>query len=112
MGPQLEVQILDECREDILRLPSRNLQRLVIQKIVDLKNRELEGAPLYSQGGRDLSDCRKLYVGANPAQRKPPYRIVYRLLPDETNPTILEVIVVGRREGLAAYDTAARRLGR
>lgn len=106
----LKLVILDECRDDIRDLPSRNLQRLVLQRIVDLKAGRLQGRPLRDQGGRDLSGCRKLYVGANPALRKPSHRIVYRLLPDEAHPSTLEVIAVGPRADLAAYRDAALRL--
>ena len=54
----------------------------------------------------DLSDCRKIYF--DKARR----RVVYRLVPDESEPKAVEIIVVGHRADLHVYYEAVRRLGR
>jgi hypothetical protein len=38
------------------------------------------------------------------------YRIVYRLLPNESQPTIIQVIAIGPRAELEVYKTAVARL--
>lgn len=43
-------------------------------------------------------------------QWRPPYRIVYRVLPGEEQPEKAQVIWAGRRDDLEVYRTAARRL--
>lgn len=63
----------------------------------------------------DLSDSRTLYVIDFDEQRvdcPPPYRIVYRLLPSEANPTKVQVIWAGPRDDGVVYSTAAKRLKR
>jgi hypothetical protein len=40
----------------------------------------------------------------------PPYRLVYRLLPDERNPEVAEVIWAGPRDDLEVYRVAVSRL--
>lgn len=63
----------------------------------------------------DLSDARTLYVidfDKTQVAWPPPYRIVYRLLPDEKTPERIQVIWAGERSDGIVYETAARRLGR
>lgn len=59
----------------------------------------------------DLSDCRKLYFDER-KDMPPRWRIVYRLLPDETQPRSVDIVSIGRRAHADAYLLAARRLGR
>lgn len=69
----------------------------------------------YMRGIGDLSDCRKLYVDVPPDQRPPGpkrYRIVYRILPDESRPRTVEMISIGLRADLGAYRRAVVRLNR
>lgn len=57
----------------------------------------------------DLTGCRRLRFdlpGAKPER----FRVVYRLVPDETDPDAVEVIAVGPRGGHAAYLAAVSRL--
>lgn len=73
---------------------------------------ELAGLPLDEHDSTgDLSDCRKIYFDLDP-NAKPRFRLVYRLLPDEENPTRVQAVSVGYRANLDAYVRAARNLGR
>lgn len=73
--------------------------------------KELENHPTLG----DLSGARTLYVidfAEQKVEWPPPYRIVYRLLPDEKTPEKVQVIWAGERRNGLVYETAARRLGR
>lgn len=81
----------------------------------------LQDRPLYGKELRnhptlgDLSDARTLYVidfAEKLVERPPPYRIVYRLLPNEKAPEKVQVIWAGERRYGLVYETAAKRLGR
>lgn len=83
--------------------------------------KHLAGAPFYgkpleaSPSTGDLTGTRSIYVidfAQTAIDWPPPYRIVYRVLPGERAPERVQVIWAGRRDDLAVYRTAARRLGR
>jgi hypothetical protein len=59
----------------------------------------------------DLSDCWKIYFDER-ADVPPRWRIVYRLRPNNDQPTSVEIISIGRRAYADAYLIAAQRLGR
>lgn len=101
------VVVRPEALDDIRRLGSSSLKLEVSMYLLRLERSPWLGQPLhdFSDTG-DLSDCRKLYVGDRT------HRIVYRLLPDESAPTTVDVIAVGERELLQVYVEAARRLER
>lgn len=101
-----------EFRNDIRRLPTANLQRRALQILADVAGGQNLGEQLedHSSVG-DLSDCRKMYFDET-CERKPRYRLVYRLLPDEVTAVEVEAIVVGLRAAMQVYVDAARRLGR
>lgn len=101
-----------EFRNDIRRLPTANLQRRALQILADVAGGQNLGEQLedHSSVG-DLSDCRKVYFDETD-ERKPRYRLVYRLLPDEVTAVEVEAIVVGLRAAMQVYVDAARRLGR
>jgi hypothetical protein len=112
----LPVEFLDDAAFDAVQaLPEPH--RDVAWDLLE----HLAGAPFYgkpldaSPTTGDLTDARSIYV-IDFAQQTiawpPPYRIVYRLLPGERAPERVQVIWVGRRDDLAVYRTAARRLGR
>lgn len=84
-----------------------------MQVFIDVSNGIIAGQPLGDRGSvGDLSDCRKVYFDINP-DRKPEYRLVYRLLADGTAQLVTaELVAVGRRAALDAYVRAAQRLGR
>lgn len=103
----VEVVPRPEVSDDLRNLGSRDLIREALQYIVDLRNKPFLGRPLENLPHiGDLSDCRKIFFD------EARYRIVYRLLPDEKNPTTVDVITVGPRAALGAYMTALTRLGR
>jgi hypothetical protein len=63
----------------------------------------------------DLSTCRKVAFGpdeidAAGRRRGPALRLVYRLLPSNTDLQQVEVLAIGRRRDLEAYALAAGRL--
>jgi len=75
--------------------------------MASLKDKPLLGQPLGDHPDvGDLSDCRKIYF--DKARR----RVIYRVVPDETDPKAVEIIVVGRRADFRVYYDAVRRLGR
>lgn len=101
-----------EFRNDIKRLPTANLQRRALQILADVATGENLGEPLEDHPSvGDLSDCRKVYFDET-EDRKPRYRLVYRLLPDEVTAVEVQAIVVGLRAAMQVYVDAARRLGR
>lgn len=112
MAGELRRAYREGFRQDILALPSRQLQKVALQIVVGVSKGRRRGRPLESRVATgDLSDCRKVYfdeVGTN----RPRFRLVYRLLPDEVEAVEVEAVAVGRREALAAYVVAATRLGR
>ena len=59
----------------------------------------------------DLSDCRKIYLDES-HDRSPRWRIIYKLLPDEQNAQVAEVIIIGPRASGEVYQEVMRRLGR
>lgn len=81
----------------------------------------LPGAPLQgewlTQHARtgDLSTCRKIAFGPDEVDAVgrrlgPALRLVYRLLPSNTEVQQVEILAIGRRRELEAYALAAERL--
>ena len=98
--------------DDVKKLPTVNLQRLALQKIIDVSIGTLVGIPLEDHAAiGDLSDCRKIYFDERD-DISPRYRLVYRFLPNEIQAVCVEAITVGERKLLEVYAEAARRLGR
>jgi hypothetical protein len=60
---------------------------------------------------RVLADCRRIVFDAPGWEGKPRYRLVYRNEPSDGTPDVVRLIAVGTRESLAAYRSAAARLG-
>ena len=60
---------------------------------------------------RILADCRRIRFDRPDWTEKPRYRLVYRNEPSDGAPAVARIIAVGSREALAAYRTAAARLG-
>lgn len=108
----VEVTFWPQVSEDFRRLPTDALRWMAKKHLVRLESepyfgRELTDHPLWG----DLSDCRKIYLDES-HERDPRWRIVYRLLPDETNPTTADVIIIGPREDDAVYREVMERLDR
>jgi hypothetical protein len=110
------VEFLDDAAfESVERLPEPH--RAVAWELLDhLRDAPRFGKPLEARTGiGDLEDARSLYVidfEQKQIDWPPPYRIVYRLLPTEAEPTTAQVIWAGRRDDLEVYRVAARRLSR
>jgi len=103
----VEVRARPEVSQDLRDLRSNALRLEALNYLVRLEASPHLGQRLaHLPGTGDLSDCRKLYFD------EARHRIIYRLLPDEKNPTEVDVIAVGPREGLEVYTEAVRRLGR
>lgn len=84
-----------------------------MEVFVDVADGLITGQPLEDRPSTgDLSDCFKVYFDTD-RDRKPRYRLVYRLLSNGTAQFVAaEFVAVGRRAALDAYVRAARRLGR
>jgi hypothetical protein len=100
-----------EIRQDMHDLPNDELRHQAIRYMLELKETPRLGRLLgpHPDTG-DLTGCRKIYFDEHPG-RSPRYRVIYRLLPNDANPARADVIVIGRRDQLAVYHEAARRLG-
>jgi hypothetical protein len=59
-----------------------------------------------------LASCRGVAFDVPGHEGKPRYRIVYRNEPEDGAPAVVRLIAIGTRETLAAYRSAAARLGR
>lgn len=95
---------------DFAELPTNGHIREALRLIGQLKDHPFKGQKLdYHVQTGDLRACRKLYFSDSPVKR-PDYRIVYRLLPDEDSPQEVRIITVGKREEGAVYMEAAQRL--
>lgn len=112
MVGEIRVRLRREIRDDFLALPSDDHRREALKFLAQLKTNPTLGQPLKSlPETADLSDCRKIYFDKNP-QRRPGYRIVYRLRPSESDPEEADIVVIGPRANLRAYREAGKRLGR
>jgi hypothetical protein len=86
------------------------------QLVIGLPGDPLLGEWLENQAGTgDLSTCRKVKFGPDEINETgvnfgPALRLVYRLLPSNTNVQQLEILAIGRRRDLEAYGIAAARL--
>ncbi len=110
------VEFLDDAAfESVERLPEPH-REIAWQLLDHLRQAPRYGKPLQAHPETsELQAARSLYVIDFAQQRvswPPPYRIVYRLLPSETQPEKAQVIWAGRRDALEVYRTAARRLRR
>lgn len=100
-------------QDDFDALPQAAKEK-AMEVFVDVSTGDQTGIPLGLLGSvGDLSDCRKVYFDPDPNVEQPRYRLVYRLLPDDTVEAVaVELVAVGRRAALDAYVRAAQRLGR
>ncbi|GEA15487.1 hypothetical protein E308F_17310 [Moorella sp. E308F] len=95
-----KIKWLPEAVKDMEEL-DRSVKLRVLKAIVKLEDDPLGyGEPLGEKAGLDLSGMRKLKA----ARR---YRVVYRV---EENAVVVLIVVVGKREDLQVYKTAAKRI--
>jgi hypothetical protein len=120
---RLRLVFLPDVKEDLERLSEdeserRVLQRRALELAVQAARQEIEGRPCAGRPSTgNLTDCRKLYFDT--AQDVPPrYRLIYRLTPDEQEPTAVEILAVGLKtehrniSNEYIYSVVGRRLGR
>ncbi len=108
----LRLSRLEEVIRNVEVLPSRRHMTQAMSFMYKLKEKPFLGQSLeYKEGLGNLGDCRKVYFSDRPTKR-PDYRIVYMLLPDEEDPTEVRIVAVGKREDEEVYKEAAKRLGR
>jgi hypothetical protein len=103
----LPVRPRPEVADDLAALDDDELRVAAIALLVELESHPYRGRSLRG----NLGDCRKIYFD-HPGVEQPRFRVVYRLRPNETEPTEIDVICVGERADLAAYQVARDRLGR
>jgi hypothetical protein len=60
---------------------------------------------------RILDECRRIRFDRTDWTDKPRYRLVYRNEPSDGAPAVARILSVGSRKDLAAYRSAASRLG-
>jgi len=103
----VEITFHPQARGDMMNLGSAPLKLEATKFLLQLERAPLFGEKLgeHAKVG-DLSDCRKIYFD------KARHRIVYRVLPNEKKPEVVEVSVIGARAELEVYTEAIRRLGR
>jgi hypothetical protein len=81
-----------------------------LQAITDLAVHRKTGKELGDRHvSGNLSGCLRLRFDL-PGTKPERFRVVYRLVPDDTDPDTVEVIAVGPRGGHAAYQAAVSRL--
>lgn len=111
---RLVVEFLDDAAFDSVEALPEPHREIAWELLDHLREAPFYGKPLEANVATgDLSGTRSLYVIDFEQQKvkwPPPYRIVYRLLPSDTDPQKAQVIWAGERDDLAVYRTAARRL--
>lgn len=115
---ELEVEFLDDfAKKQFHALPNMNLKREALRKLGKLKNENpWAGKPCgYAPSTGNIGDCRKMYFDES-EDVEARYRIVYRLLPDEEKPMVIEVIRIDLKvpeaDGEYIYTQVGRALGR
>jgi mRNA interferase RelE/StbE len=94
------VTLTAEAADDFRHLDG-SLRKPVAKQLKKLETAPLLGEHLGSKAGLDLTGYYKLYVAKKGA------RIVYRIIEQEV---IVEVVAIGRREDLAVYQAALKRI--
>jgi hypothetical protein len=108
----IKVELRPECSADFNALPTNELKLYALKRLVELETQPRLGRKLRDHPDvGDLGDCRKIYL---PPEDKPTHRIVYRLLPNEDQPTTADVITIGAKFAgdMEVYREAVRRLER
>lgn len=89
-----------EAADDFRQL-DRSLRKPVAKQLKKLETAPLLGEHLGNKAGLDLTGYYKLYVA------KKGVRIIYRIIEQEV---IVELVAIGKREDLAVYQTALKRI--
>ena len=105
-----EPAVSDDLRE--LAAVDEELVDVAIRLMLALRDDPWAGEDLRERYNlRAIKDCRKLRFDLPNWKGKPRYRLVYRNEPEDGAPEIVRLLAVGTRESLAAYRSAATRLG-
>ena len=94
------VTLTADAADDFRRLDG-SLKQLVAKQLKKLETSPLLGEHLGNKAGLDLTGYYKLYAA------KKSVRIVYRIIAEEV---IVEVVAIGKREDLAVYQSALKRI--
>ena len=94
------VTLTADAADDFRRLDG-SLKQLVAKQLKKLETSPLLGEHLGNKAGLDLTGYYKLYAA------KKSVRIVYRIIAEEV---IVEVVAIGKREDLAVYESALKRI--
>lgn len=108
----IAVDVRPEVSGDFRDLPTDTLRWEALRYLARLKEEAYLGRSLQDHPELgDLRDCRKIFLDER-HDVDPRFRIVYRLLPNETNPEVADVIIIGPRAEAAVYLDALKRLRR
>lgn len=94
------VLLTADAADDFRRLDG-SLKQPVAKQLKKLESSPLLGEHLGKRAGLDLTGYYKLYAA------KKTVRIVYRIIERRV---VVEVVAIGKREDLAVYETALRRI--
>jgi mRNA interferase RelE/StbE len=97
---QYNVVLTTQAAEDFRQLDG-SLKEPVAKQLKKLESAPQLGEHLGNRGGLDLTGYYKLYAA------KKSIRIVYRIIDQEI---LVEVVAIGKREDLAVYQEALKRL--
>lgn len=101
-------EVVDDLRN--LALFDDGLIDSALQAITDLAEHRKTGKALGDRHvSGDLTGNRRLRFDL-PGTKPERFRVIYRLIPNDTDPDTVEVIAVGPRGGHAAYQAAVSRL--
>jgi len=108
----VEVTFWPQVPDDYRALPTNALKLMATKYLLQLVEHPrlglaLKDHPLWG----DLSDCRKIFLDETHTA-DPRWRIIYRLLPNDDNPEVADVIIIGPREDDAVYYEVMSRLER
>lgn len=96
MAPKYPVQVVDPHFADRLKALPVEAQRSVLTLLGRIANGELLlGQPCrFQHQTGNLDDCRKIYFDISTGV-EPTFRLIYRVLPNEQAPAMVEAITVG-----------------
>ncbi len=95
-----EIRFKDGVEADLREFDNR-VKKLIAKQLQKIAISPELGELLGNKAGFDLAGCRKMYVDNKRV------RIVYRIF---ENKIIVEVVAIGERDGMDAYENAAERL--
>lgn len=112
MPRKLQLTALEGFKGDLLALPNEQTMKMALNLIASVRDGSVSGQRLGTLATTaDLSDCYKLYFDPI-GNRKPRFRLVYRVLSNGIEAVAIEAVSVGERQNLDAYRRAATNLGR